>query len=303
MEKRYWRKDGSLVWVSLTVSPMWQPGEKPTTHIAIMQDITERKGAEAEIYRLNFELDQRVRQRTAQLEVSNQELEAFSYSVSHDLRAPLRGIDGWSLALLEDCGPQLDAQGRQYLDRVRSETQRMGRLIDDLIQLARVTRAEMRWTPVDLTAIAQTIVERLQETRRERQIEFVIQPGAIAQGDPQLLEVVLTNLLDNACKFASKGERPRVEFGSREEPPAPDAPPSTIFFVHDNGVGFDMKYAQKLFGAFQRMHKASEYPGTGIGLATVQRIVHRHGGRVWAESKVNGGATFFFTLPNQLSLP
>jgi Cu+-exporting ATPase len=303
MEKRYWRKDGSLVWVSLTVSPMWQPGEKPTTHIAIVQDITERKGAEAEIYRLNFELDQRVRQRTAQLEVSNQELEAFSYSVSHDLRAPLRGIDGWSLALLEDCGPQLDAQGRQYLDRVRSETQRMGRLIDDLIQLARVTRAEMRWTPVDLTAIAQTIVERLQETRRERQIEFVIQPGAIAQGDPQLLEVVLTNLLDNACKFASKGERPRVEFGSREEPPAPDAPPSTIFFVHDNGVGFDMKYAQKLFGAFQRMHKASEYPGTGIGLATVQRIVHRHGGRVWAESKVNGGATFFFTLPNQLSLP
>ena len=244
-----------------------------------------------ERYRLlSVELEQRVRERTAQLEVSNQELEAFSYSVSHDLRAPLRGIDGWSLALQEDYGAQLDPQAHEYLDRVRAETQRMGQLIDDLLQLARVSRADMHRVPVDLTTIAQTVVARLHNSYAARQVEFVIQPDLTVSGDERLLEVVLTNLLDNACKFSGRQAVARIEFGCREEGG------EAVFFVCDNGAGFDMKYAQKLFGAFQRMHKMTDFPGTGIGLATVQRIIHRHGGRVWAEAKPNLGATFYFTL-------
>jgi signal transduction histidine kinase len=241
-------------------------------------------------HRLNDELEQRVKDRTAQLEASNRELEAFCYSVSHDLRAPLRGIDGWSLALLEDYRDQLDEKGRQCLQRVRADTQRMGQLIDDLLLLSRVTRGLIEHCPVDLTALAQSISARLQEAEPERQVEFAVQPGLTAQGDARLLEIVLSNLLANAWKFSVRRPLARVEFGRTEV----DSKPA--FFVRDNGVGFDMTYAQKLFGAFQRMHKASEFPGTGIGLAIVQRVIQRHGGRVWAEAQVDRGATFFFTL-------
>ena len=222
--------------------------------------------------------------------MSNRELEAFSYSVSHDLRAPLRGIDGWSLALQEDYGAQLDPRAHEYLDRVRSETQRLGQLIDDLLQLARVSRADMRRVPVDLTDMAQTVAKRLGSVHPERQLEFVIQPGMTTSGDDRLLEVAITNLLDNACKFTGRRAEARIEFGCREEKGEP------VFCVRDNGAGFDMRFAQKLFGAFQRMHKASEFPGTGIGLATVQRIIHRHGGRVWAEAQPDQGAAFYFTV-------
>jgi PAS domain S-box-containing protein len=285
------RADGqvrTVLWNSANVYA--DDGTTRVATIAQGQDITERKQAELEILKLNAELEQRVVQRTAQLELTNKELEAFAYSISHDLRAPLRGIDGWSQALWEDYAGQLDDQARTYIDRVRSETQRMGRLIDDILQLSRLTRVEMRTEWVDLSAIAQTIASRLQESAPERPVEFLIERGLTVQGDPRLLEIALWNLLDNAFKFSEKTPHARIEFGHTE------SQGHQTFFVRDNGAGFDMAFTKKLFGAFQRMHKASEFPGTGIGLATVQRIIHRHGGRIWGEGAVNQGATFYFTI-------
>lgn len=254
------------------------------------RDVTEQKKAEENIRQLNLKLEERVRERTAQLENANKELETFSYSVSHDLCAPLRGIDGWSQALLEDYHDQLDEQGQQYIERVRSEAQRMGRLIDDMLQLSQMARAEMIKKRVDLSALAQTIVERLKMDEPQRQVDFKIQAGLSAKGDSHLLEVVLVNLLGNAFKFTSKQPEAHIEFGRTE------SKGQCVFFIRDNGAGFDMAYSKKLFGAFQRMHKNSEFPGTGIGLATVQRIIQRHDGRVWAEAEVGLGATFYFTI-------
>jgi PAS domain S-box-containing protein len=288
------RKDGTLFDVAVGASIVMDQASRPVGRMATFIDITERKRAEEEINQLNLELEQRVRQRTAQLEVANQELEAFAYSVSHDLRAPLRGIDGWSLALMEDYHDQLDAQAQQYLGFVRTEAQRMGQLIDDLLQLSRVTRSDMQSTRVDLSVLAQTVTTRLRAEQPGRQVELVIQPGLSALGDARLLEIVLTNLFNNAWKFTGLCPAARIEFGKTE------IEDRQAFFIRDNGVGFDMAFAQKLFGAFQRMHKLSEYPGTGIGLATVQRIVHRHGGRVWAEAQVGQGATFYFTLEEEV---
>jgi PAS domain S-box-containing protein len=284
------RPDGTLRSVEASASLIKDTHGSILGFRGTMRDITERKQAEEEIQRLNVELEQRVAQRTAQLEAANKELEAFSYSVSHDLRAPLRGIDGWSLALLEDYSSQLDGQAKTYLERVRSETQRMGQLIDDLLQLSRLTSTEMMIDRVDLSAMAGTIADQLQKEQPERQVEFVLQPGLNANGDAQLLEIALTNLLDNAFKFTGKTPQARIEFGQTE------VEGHRAFFVRDNGAGFDMALAKKLFGAFQRMHKASDFPGTGVGLTTVQRIVHRHGGRIWAQAVVDQGATFYFTL-------
>jgi PAS domain S-box-containing protein len=259
----------------------------------LLNVVEDRKRAEAEVRQLNASLEQRVAARTAQLEAANKELEAFCYSVSHDLRAPLRGIDGWSLALLEDCGGQLDAQGRQHLARVRSETQRMGQLIDDLLALSRVTRCDLCPGPVDLSALAQRSAARLRQAAPGRAVELLIQPGLETQGDARLLEAALTNLLDNAWKFTGKRAAARIEFGRLEQQGAP------VYFVRDNGAGFDPAHARKLFAPFQRLHRAEDFPGTGVGLATVQRILARHGGRIWAEAQVDRGATFFFTLAEE----
>lgn len=253
-------------------------------------DITAQKAAEQEILRLNEELEGRVRNRTVQLEAAVKELESFSYSVSHDLRAPLRGIDGWSLALIEDYGGSLDETALRYLGRVRSETQRMGLLIDDLLQLSRVTRGEMKCEQVDLSAMAHSVADHLLEQNPDRRLDFRVEEGLQACGDPRLLEVVLTNLLNNAVKFTGPRAEAQIQIGSTE------VEGKRSYFVRDNGVGFNMAYASALFGAFQRLHKASEFPGTGVGLATVQRVVRRHGGRVWADAVAGSGATFYFTI-------
>lgn len=271
--------------------------EARTANQKLETEVRERKRAEEEVHQLNASLESRVVERThavqeanLQLEAINKELEAFAYSVSHDLRAPLRGIDGWSLALLEDYGSSIDEQAKQYLYRVRSETQRMGQLIDDMLQLSRVTRTEMQRNPVDLTTMAKGISTSLREVHTDRRINFTIAPGLTAVGDEGLLNIVLTNLLNNAVKFTRDRAEAAIEFGEDRQNG------SSAFFVRDNGVGFDMAYSGTLFTAFQRLHKASEFTGTGIGLATVQRAVHRHGGQVWAEAKVGEGASFYFTI-------
>ena len=272
--------DSRKTWISTTKVPLFDQAGQIIGTFGISRDITDRKQAEVALQKAKIEL-----------EAANKELEAFSYSVSHDLRAPLRSIDGFSQALLEDYSELLPSEGRNFLERVRSSAQRMAELIDDLLNLSKVTRASMKLVSVDLSQLAQGIAAELQRTHAERRMSFNITPKLKVYGDPNLLQIVLENLLNNAWKFTSKREQAKIEFGSKHENA------ETIYFVRDNGAGFDMSYASKLFGAFQRLHAMTEFPGTGIGLATVQRIINRHGGRIWAEGAVGQGATFFFTLP------
>lgn len=272
------RKDGDEFPVELSLAS-WKTVDE-TFFTGIIRDLTGRKRVEEQIRAAN-----------AELQATNKELEAFSYSVSHDLRAPLRGIDGFSQALLEDYSDKLDAQGRHYLERVRAATQRMAQLIEDLLNLSRVTRAEIHRDTVDLSAMARAIASDLQKDQPERHVDFVITEGMVGKGDPHLLRVVLENLFDNAWKFTGKRPGARIKFGTTQH----DG--QAAYFIRDDGVGFDMAYAEKLFGPFQRLHSPTEFPGTGIGLATVERIIRRHSGKVWAEGEVEKGATIYFTLP------
>lgn len=280
IEVRAYRPDGTLVYMQAQGEPIVDADGTPIQLVGTVLDITERKQTEEQIRRY-----------AAQLEASNRELEAFAYSVSHDLRAPLRAIDGFSKALLEDYGDQVDDEGKDYFDRIRKNVSRMGSLIDDLLNLSRVSRVDIRYTTVDLSAMAQSILDELHIASPEREVTYSVAPGAIVTADATLMRVVLTNLLHNAWKFTSHHPTACIEFGSfiRDD--------RLVYFVRDDGAGFDMAFANILFSAFQRLHNTAEFPGTGVGLAAVQRAIHRHGGQIWAEAAVEQGATFYFTLP------
>lgn len=273
-ENRFRCKDGSYRWLSWVSGP-----DSAGTMYSMARDVTEARRMQGELARAKDAA-----------EAVNRELESFSYSVAHDLRAPLRSIDGFSQALLEDYNEELDAEGKKYLSYIRESAQHMAQLIDDLLGLSRVTRSQFRREDVNLSSLAEAANTRIQRSQPSRQVDVTIQNGLRGEGDPRLLEVVLDNLLGNAWKFTAHRAEGSIAFGATLQDGG------TVYFVRDNGAGFDMAFANKLFGVFQRLHSTAEFEGTGVGLATVQRVISRHGGRVWAEGTVNRGATFYFTL-------
>lgn len=280
-EFRVVHPDGSIHFIKAYALVQRNVSGDPLRMVGINFDISDLKQSEIKLL-----------QTTAQLKTSNQELEAFAYSVSHDLRSPLRAIDGFSKALLEDYGEQFGEEGKDYFERIRSNVSRMAMLIDDLLRLSRVSRTEMQYSEVNLSTLVQSQINELQAAEPERQVSVVIAPNAIVSADAPLMRVVINNLIQNAWKFTSHHATARLEFGVIEQEG------QHTYFVRDDGAGFDGAYAHKLFGVFQRLHNTQEFPGTGIGLATVQRVIHRHGGQVWAEGAVEKGATFFFSFPN-----
>ena len=284
------RKDGSLYWVDTTIVPFLNKQGTPYQYVGIQTDISDRKEAVERLRRHQEQLEEKVAERTNNLKIANSELESFCYSVSHDLRAPLRSIDGFSQALLEDCSEQLDELANGYLNRVRASSHRMGELIDDLLNLSKVVRSDMNQARVNLSELANRVMVQLAEREPQREVNFFCEQGVMVSGDGRLLLTMLENLLGNAWKFTSRSENASIEFGVKHEET------QDVFFIRDNGTGFDEKYVHKMFEPFQRLHSNDDYEGTGIGLATVQRIVRRHGGEIWAESTGDNGATIFFTL-------
>ena len=283
------RKDGNEFFAEASISRAKE--DRKMVFTVFLRDISDRKEAEEQIHQLNINLEKRVVERTAELAAANQELESFSYSVSHDLRTPLRAIDGFSQVLVEDFANKIDDQAMSYLGRIRAASQRMGLLIDDMLALSRVTRTEMLPKNVNLSLLADNLLADLKKSAPDRNVHLSIEPGLTCMGDLRLLNMVLDNLLSNAWKFTAHVTQPRIEFGANL-----NANGEKEFFVRDNGAGFDMAYADKLFGPFQRLHSATEFPGTGVGLAIVKRVILRHGGSIRGESSVDQGATFFFTL-------
>lgn len=284
MELSGLRKDGSLIPVEVSLSPLQT--EQGRIVISIIRDASERKRIEREMRDLNAQLQQRMQELLA----ANQELESFCYSVSHDLRAPLRSLDGFSLAVLEDYAELLDDTGKDYLRRLRAASHQMSQLIDGLLKLSRITRSELHRQPLDISAIARRSLQQLLRPDPGRDISVGIMNDMQGDGDPELVAIAFNNLLGNALKFSANSPVPAIEVGMRQVDGV------SVYCVSDNGAGFDMAYADKLFGAFQRLHTADEFEGTGIGLAIVQRVIHRHGGNIWAHSAVDQGAAFYFTL-------
>ena len=292
MEYRLRRHDGEYRWMAVHGVPVMEADGTIREWVGTCADIHDRKLAEEEVRKLNEELELRVATRTAELQVANQELESFAYSVSHDLRAPLRAVDGFSRILLEEYASQLPGEAQHYLSMARKNAVQMGVLIDDLLAFSRLSRQPLSKQPIAPAALVRQVIEDLRSEQDGRQVEILVGELPSCEGDPKLLKQVYVNLLSNGLKYTVKREIARIEVGSTFAPGSDDP----VYYVRDNGVGFDMRYADKLFGVFQRLHGAQEYPGTGVGLAIVQRIVHRHGGRVWANAAVNEGATFYFVL-------
>ncbi|HZH98449.1 MAG TPA: ATP-binding protein, partial [Fimbriimonadaceae bacterium] len=284
------RKDGTEFPIQLEIAAI--PRESTTIFGAFIRDLSSQKEAEREIHALTVELEKRVEERTQQLLEANRELEGFTYSVSHDLRGPLRAIVATSKIVIEDFGNQLPSEVRTELDAQAAAAKKLAVLIDELLNYSRIGRRDTVVQDIDLTAMITRLGEHLRRTHLDREIQVEVEPGLRVLGDPQMIELALQNLLENSVKFTANKEQARIRIGRRTDHP------ETPFYVQDNGIGFDMQYVHKLFVPFERLHAESDYPGTGIGLANVSRVVQRHGGRVWAESEVGVGTTIFFTLPD-----